>query len=279
MGWKVGEKPRSSFAFFSPWFGMDPEDNLNLIQPVNPWSGSSWSMYTEYFQWSPVHNSNSAQKAVEAGQTLHGSLTYDSDTDSYLLSQKVIETSSTSTQTVKCQSGKKYTVPYIVYEKVFPCKNYPPDEEVRFYNISAECDGEDCTKDIKWSPKIKDDNCNMKANINDDGTISITWDTSLTSKYDAIEVSELVRMNSRSGWAAKMVSAKHNIGGFYHDPNHYKSGTLAGTRMISDEVGSSPSGKLTLVGSDDGIDFWSLSGAWVEKNGGKLTVDFSPKGG
>ena len=54
---------------------MDPSDNLNLVQPVNPWSGSSWSMYTEYFQWSPTHNSNSRQHSVEAGQTLHGQLT------------------------------------------------------------------------------------------------------------------------------------------------------------------------------------------------------------
>eukprot|EP01052_Picozoa_sp_SAG31_P059281 SAG31_NODE_18601_length_630_cov_0.772128_1_plen_36_part_10 len=36
---------------------MDPADNLNLIQPVNPWTGRSWSAYTEYFQWSPEHNS------------------------------------------------------------------------------------------------------------------------------------------------------------------------------------------------------------------------------
>ena len=50
MTWKVGASPARSRAFFSPWFGMDPADNLNLIQPVNPWSGSAWSMYTEYYQ-------------------------------------------------------------------------------------------------------------------------------------------------------------------------------------------------------------------------------------
>ena len=55
---------------------MDPDDNLNLIQPVNPWGGGEWSMYTEYFQWRPTHNSNSRQQPVEAGQTLHGSLVY-----------------------------------------------------------------------------------------------------------------------------------------------------------------------------------------------------------
>ena len=44
MTWTVGASAPHSRAFYSPWFGMDPADNLNLIQPVNPWSGSSWSM-------------------------------------------------------------------------------------------------------------------------------------------------------------------------------------------------------------------------------------------
>jgi len=84
MTWTVNENPTRGRAFFSPWFGMDPGDNLNLIQPVNPWSGSSWSMYTEYYQWSPTHNSNSKQYPVQAGQTLQGSLQYDEASDSYV---------------------------------------------------------------------------------------------------------------------------------------------------------------------------------------------------
>ena len=55
--------------------------------------------------------------------------------DSYNLTQKVVETGAISTQIVPCQSGKKYTVPYVVYEKVTACKNYPPEGKVTFYNI------------------------------------------------------------------------------------------------------------------------------------------------
>ena len=128
MTWTVGAAPKPSAAFFSPWFGMDPADNLNLIQPVNPWGRTAWSMYTEYYQWSPTHNSNSKQYAVEAGQTLLGSLVYDAQTDSYTLSQKILETGDVSSQVVTCQNDKKYNIPYIVYEKTFPCADYPPDE-------------------------------------------------------------------------------------------------------------------------------------------------------
>merc|ERR1711907_8830 len=52
--WKVLDAPRHGGAFYSPWFGIESSDNLNLIQPVNPWTGNSWSMYIEYFQWEPV---------------------------------------------------------------------------------------------------------------------------------------------------------------------------------------------------------------------------------
>ena len=114
MTWKVGAEPKSSLAFYSPWFGMDPDDNENLLQPVNPWSGRSWSMYTEYFQWKPVRNSNSKAVSARAGQTLHGMISYDQSTDSYIISQTIVETGEISTQTVKCQNGKKFRVPYVV---------------------------------------------------------------------------------------------------------------------------------------------------------------------
>jgi len=215
MTWTVGEEPSRSYAFFSPWFGMDPADNLNLIQPVNPWSGSSWSMYTEYFQWSPEHNSNSEQQSVKAGDTLRGSLVYNHLSDSYYLSQTVLETGATSTQTVKCQDGKKFVVPYVVYEKVFPCSSYPPDGGVTFHNITMECETTtepraDCKELVQWSAKYKDDNCNMRAHIDSSDQIRITWDTSMASKYDNHTRAELEALNTRgrTDWAKKLVSAR-----------------------------------------------------------------------
>lgn len=32
--WKVLSNPRTSNSFFSPWYGIDASDNLNLLQPV-----------------------------------------------------------------------------------------------------------------------------------------------------------------------------------------------------------------------------------------------------
>ena len=206
MTWKIGADPRrGTGAFFSPWFGMDPLDNLNLIQPVNPWGGSSWSMYTEYFQWRPEHNSNSQQHIARAGQTLHGSLVYDASSDSYICTQTIVETGVKSTQTVKCQNGKKYALPYVVYEKVYPCGDYPPDGIVTFTDIVAECDGKDCAADIQWVGKNKDGgHCNMKANIGaGNKDISITWDTSLPSAYDNHTRTELFDLNYH-GWATKL---------------------------------------------------------------------------
>jgi hypothetical protein len=201
MTWKVSENPDSDTdAFFSPWFGMDPEDNLNLIQPVNPWLGNGWAMYTEYFQWSPEDNSNSRQHSVEPGQTLTGSLIYNENDDSYLLNQTILETGVSSHQIVKCQNGKKFKLPYVVYEKLFPCRDYPPDGVVTFTDINIECDGKDCTEDVKWESKVKDANCDMKANIISPTSISITWDTSMASKYDNYTKNELFQLNSH-GWA------------------------------------------------------------------------------
>lgn len=35
--WKNLRNPTPSQSFYSPWFGIDTADNLNLLQPVNPW--------------------------------------------------------------------------------------------------------------------------------------------------------------------------------------------------------------------------------------------------
>jgi hypothetical protein len=94
-------------------------------------------------------------------------------------------------------------VPYVVYEKEFPCKDYPSDGVVTFTNITAECDGKDCTKDIEWSPMVKGANCNMKANIISPTEISITWDTSAASRVDNFTRAELFDLNY-NGWATKL---------------------------------------------------------------------------
>ena len=230
MSWVVSggpQDPPHGRAFYSPWFGMDPADNLNLIQPVNPWSGHAWSMYTsvpcpplhskspltphptlcasEYFQWRPEDNRNSHAVGVKSGQTLRGYLHYIEASDSYNLTQSVVETGAISTQIVKCQAGKKYTLPYVVYEKLFPCRSYPPAEKVVFTDIVAECDGKDCAASIQWKPMVKDANCEMTAHIAPGNKeISITWNTKATSRYDNLTESELFDLNMHGQWAERL---------------------------------------------------------------------------
>ncbi len=200
MKWKVSNDPEGGGnAFYSPWFGMDPSDNLNLIQPVNPWLGGGWAFYTEYFQWSPTRNSNSRQMSINAGDQLHGVLTYLKDQDAYNLTQTNVATGDTSQQIVQCQDGKKYTVPYVVYEKTWQCSAYPSDGVVTFTDIVAECDGQDCTEKINWSAEVKDANCDMTAHIDSPTQIRITWDTSLESKYDNMTNAELFEFNLNRG--------------------------------------------------------------------------------
>jgi hypothetical protein len=204
MTWTVGADAKPSAAFYAPWFGMDPADNNNLLQPVNPWMGNSWSMYTEYFQFLPPWNHNSKSYPVKAGQTLHGSIVYDAATDSYNQSNTIVETGETSSHVVKCEFGKQFVHPWVVYEKLTKCQNYPPDGIVTFRNIIVECDGEDCAKDVVWTPRVKDPNCNMQAHVDKEkNTISITWDTSAKSEYDNFTDQELFDLNYH-GWATNL---------------------------------------------------------------------------
>jgi len=204
MTWTVSADARPSRAFYSPWFGMDPADNLNLLQPVNPWGGQSWSMYTQYNQYNPGRARVSKERSVEQGQMLRGSIEWDPSSDAYIISQTILETGVSSSQRIEAQDHKKFTVPYIVYEKTWPCENYPPDGKVTFRDILVECDGDDCTELVVWQPEVEDDNCDMKAVIHSNHQISIVWDTSLPSKYDNRSWDDLVALNARNGWARPM---------------------------------------------------------------------------
>jgi hypothetical protein len=98
--WPVGATPRRSNSFYSPWFGIDASDNLNLLQPVNPWLGNQWVIYEEYFQWSPEHNENSPQHTVKAKDLLYGAVTLNNKTKSYDVYHNV--SGSTTWENVSC---------------------------------------------------------------------------------------------------------------------------------------------------------------------------------
>ncbi len=76
------------------------------------------------------------------------------------------------------------------------------DEIITFRDVYVECDGKDCTNQIKWTTAVQDANCNMAAHVNQTSaatSISITWDTSAPSKYDKMTRDELVLLNKNSG--------------------------------------------------------------------------------
>ena len=67
------------------------------------------------------------------------------------------------------------------------------------------------------------------------------------------------------------------IGGLYKDPNHFEgNGSFVGTRIVSDVGVYAPD--ITVIGTDDGVKYWTLKGAYTDKETGKLSVDFTPKG-
>lgn len=183
--WKVGPTPQQSFAFYSPWIGMDTTDNLNLLQPVNPWLGSSWNFYTEYFQWQPTSNSNSQQMSTSAGHILHGSVTWNGD-QTYTILQRDTTSGTSSSQTQKVQRGsdgqhKNYTILYVVYEKVASCGDYPPNGEITFFDLYAECNGSPLTP--SWTTSYVEDVCDFRAHVVNSTAIKMTWDTSSSKTY------------------------------------------------------------------------------------------------
>jgi len=188
--WKVGQNPKTAGCFFSPWFGIETSDNLNLIQPVNPWADTKWEIYNEYFQWVPTHNENSGQHTVKAGDVVYGSVTYLPSSQSYMMYHSDQNDGWSVNTTIPIQKSgtqyKNYTIVYFVMEKVCTtCSQYPPDDIVMFYNLNFEYNNKKVTPTCTTA--FVDNTCNNRAKVNTDGTIQITW----SSTFDEEPVSPL----------------------------------------------------------------------------------------
>lgn len=177
----VPQDPLKKGAFFSPWFGIEASDNLNLIQPVNPWSADGWSIYNEYFQWSPESNYNSESHTVKAGDIVYGSVDYVAANNSYTITHSSMSDgwSVASSIPIQKKNGayKIFNIIYFVFEKVAKCDQYPPNNEVTFYDIKIEYDGVQVNP--QWKTAFVDDVCNNRAAILNSTAIQITWDSSI----------------------------------------------------------------------------------------------------
>lgn len=56
---------------------------------------------------------------------MHGDLTYLASQDAYNLTQVNLNTGAVSQQVIPCQDSRDYTVPIVVFEKTWPCRDYP----------------------------------------------------------------------------------------------------------------------------------------------------------
>jgi len=180
--WVNLKEPTNKNCFYSPWFGIETSDNLNLVQPVNPWTGNQWEIYNEYFQWKPTHNENSRSHVVYPGDVIYGSVTFDQTKQEYNMYHADMTSGhewSVNTTIPVQQEGtkyKSYTMTYFVFEKVCSrCNEYPPDNKVTFTNITVEWGG--TKKSPKWTTAYVDNVCDNRAHVVDPSTIQITWNS------------------------------------------------------------------------------------------------------
>lgn len=186
---------RSAKNFTNPnlaycaWFGSDTTDNLDLIQPVNPWYGSSWEVYTEHFQWQPIKNWNSPAVPISSGQHIAGSLRFlGEDKQQYRMENFNLDSGLGSVLDVNVQKAansptksgqqvfKNYSYMYVVYEQHGnpSCDLYPPAGSVNFHDIQVQCDGKDFVP--TWEFKYVNHPCKFRASSEDPTSVTLSWD-------------------------------------------------------------------------------------------------------
>mmetsp|Transcript_2044 Transcript_2044/g.2561 ORF Transcript_2044/g.2561 Transcript_2044/m.2561 type:complete len:226 (+) Transcript_2044:57-734(+) len=179
--WKVPSKPKYTGCRFTPWFGIETSDNLNLIQPVNPFESGHWDIYNEYYQWSPSHDTSSKRHEVSPGDIIYGKVTLNNAKTSYDMYVSDLNDGWYGTLNIPIQSSKtgglkSYTISYIVWEHPCgSCADYPQDNEMLFYNISVYYDYKKVSP--KWSTGYVENKCDSRAKIVNETAILLTWNS------------------------------------------------------------------------------------------------------
>ena len=109
----------------------------------------------------------------------------------------------------------------------------------------------------------------------------ITWDGGDVWLLQAAPAFQLAGPLDR-----KLAERRESLGGIFTDPAHYQAGSFAGTSLISfeephirtDRTESPSISSFSMVGSNDGVDFWSVRGNFSPVSGA-VVLDLSPLGG
>ena len=105
----------------------------------------------------------------------------------------------------------------------------------------------------------------------------ITWDGGDVWLLQATPAFQLAAASADS-LGGKYTDREASLSGMYTDPAHYQAGSFAGTSIVSFDEPGSVAGAFTMVGSNDGLDFWSVRGNFTPASGA-VVIDLSPLGG
>lgn len=185
-----GKDMKDLGEFWTPWFGVETSDNMNLMQPVTCWGPNKWTLSTEYYQWNPDKNVNSDFVKVYTGDSCWGEVsmlpapTNATEPPRYKISMGA-NTNGTFASTGQIASVqfdevlnryKNYTIGYVVFEHPFDhCDKYSGADEMTFFNISVECGGVRLDEP-QWSKGYVQRVCDFDVHIVSPSTVKFTWD-------------------------------------------------------------------------------------------------------
>merc|ERR1712222_160235 len=112
---------------------------------------------------------------------------------------------------------------------------------------------------------------------------SLGGPTELTGTYDKVDAKIYFDDEKKTDWNAltefpvlggNKSGIQGDIGGVFYDLDHVSETVgLKGLRYVSAFKNGTPVDEITIVGSDDGIDFWVWMGKYVNKADGKFQIN------
>jgi len=124
---------------------------------------------------------NSKLHKVSAGDVLFGSVSFNEANQTYTMYHSDLNITWSVVSNIEVQKQdngdyKNFTIAYFVFEKVWACPQYPPNNQVTFFDIQIDYDYQTVTPN--WNTSYVSNACDCRAHIVNTTTVQITWDSS-----------------------------------------------------------------------------------------------------
>lgn len=157
------------------WFGIEPSNNLYLIQPILPkWLGDGYYIFNEMFDWHTFNDQQSTNIKIPYGTNVSAEIITRDGGKHYTMTVKAQGHQWNLTVPTYKDDGPFTNVYFVLEHQVDRCSQLPSAGSLSYTDIEIEFGGKRVVP--QWSTHLERPVCKSQVKVISPSSLSIEWD-------------------------------------------------------------------------------------------------------